>query len=164
MIKEERITMKIILAEASDAPLIHNLMIKAFIEYKNEIPPSSALEETVQTISTALEDGEKALICYIGDQPIGMVRFRLKGNCVYFYRLSIIPEKQGQGIAKELVNALDDYAKQNEKPTIRCKVRMTVPKNIKLYKSIGYRIFDEEVVHKPNGVTIKVVSMEKQLL
>ena len=29
--------MKIILAEASDAPLIHNLMIKAFIEYKNEI-------------------------------------------------------------------------------------------------------------------------------
>ena len=93
-----------------------------------------------------------------------MVRFRLKDNCVYFYRLSIIPEKQGQGIAKELVNALDDYAKQNEKPTIQCKVRMTVPKNIKLYESIGYRIFDEEVVHKPNGVTIKVVSMQKQLV
>ena len=49
--------------------------------------------------------------------------------------------------------SLDDYAKQNEKHAIQCKVRMTVPKNIKLYRSIGYRIFDEEVVLKPNGVT-----------
>ena len=126
--------MKIILAEASDAPLIHDLMIQAFMEYKDDIPPSSALEETVQTISTALEDGEKALISYIGDEPVGMVRFRLNDNGVYFYRLSVIPEKQGQGIAKELVKSLDDYAKQNEKPTIRCKVRMTLPKNIKLYQ------------------------------
>ena len=47
---------------------------------------------------------------------------------------------------------------------ILCKVRMTVPKNIKLYSSIGYRIYDEEIVHKPNGITIKVVSMEKELL
>lgn len=76
----------------------------------------------------------------------------------------VIPEKQGQGIAKEILKSLDDYAKQNEKPTILCKVRMTVPKNIKLYSSIGYRIYDEEVVHKPNGINIKVVSMEKQLL
>ena len=95
--------MKIILADASDAPLIHDLMIKAFMGYKDEIPPSSALEETVQTISTALEDGEKAFISYIGNEPVGMVRFRLKDNGVYFYRLSVIPEKQGQGIAREIL-------------------------------------------------------------
>lgn len=35
----------------SDAPVIHDLMIKAFMEYKNEIPPSSALEETVLSVS-----------------------------------------------------------------------------------------------------------------
>jgi hypothetical protein len=41
---------------------------------------------------------------------------------------------------------------------------MTVPKNIELYRSIGYSIYDEEVVVKPNGVDIKVVSMKKQLM
>ena len=92
--------MKIILAEASDAPVIHNLMIKAFIEYKNEIPPSSALEETVQTISTALEDGEKALICYIGDEPIGMVRFRLKDNYVYFIGYLLYQKNRGKALRK----------------------------------------------------------------
>ena len=156
--------MKIVLAEVTDAPIIHDLMIKAFMEYKDEVPPSSALEETVETISTALEDGEKAFIGYIGDEPVAMVRFRLNDNGVYFYRLSVIPEKQGQGIAKEIIKSLDDYAKQNGKSTIRCKVRMTLPKNIQLYSSIGYRIYGEEVVHKPNGINIKVVSMKKQLL
>ena len=156
--------MKIRLAEASDAAIIHDLMIKAFMEYKDEIPPSSALEETVQTISTALENGEQAFISYIDDEPAGMVRFRVEDKGVYFHRLSVIPEKQGQGIAKEILKSLDDYAKQNEKLTMLCKVRMTVPKNIKLYSSIGYRIYDEEVVHKPNGINIKVVSMEKQLI
>lgn len=40
---------------------------------------------------------------------------------------------------------------------------MTVPKNIQLYSSIGYSIYDEEVVHKPNGINIQVVSMQKKL-
>jgi hypothetical protein len=31
----------------SDAPLIQDLIIKTFMEYKDEIPSSSALEETV---------------------------------------------------------------------------------------------------------------------
>lgn len=154
---------KIKFAEVSNASLIHNLMINAFMEYKDEAPPSSALEETVQSISAALEDGEQALISYADDEPVGMVRFRLKENSVYFYRLSVNPEKQGQGIAKAILRSLEDYANQKGKPKIQCKVRMTVPKNIKLYSSIGYSIYDEEVVHKPNGMNIKVVSMMKQL-
>jgi ribosomal protein S18 acetylase RimI-like enzyme len=156
--------MKIKFAEISDAPLIHDLMIKAFTEYKDEVPPSSALEETIQLISTALKDDERALIGYVDGDAVGMVRFRLNENGVYFYRLSVIPEKQGQGMAKKIIKSLEDYAIQNGKTAIRCKVRMTVPKNIELYSSIGYSIYDEGVVVKPNGVDIKVVSMKKQLM
>lgn len=156
--------MNIILAKASDAPIIHDLMIKAFMEYKDEVPPSSALEETIETVSEALEDGEKALISYIGDDPVGMVRFRLKEDAIYFYRLAVIPERQGQGVAKEILTSLEGYAKQNGKSKILCKVRKGVPKNIILYTSIGYRIYDEEILYKPNGIHIKVVSMEKWLL
>lgn len=42
--KERRI---LYFAEVSDAPLIQDLIIKTFMEYKDEIPSSSALEETV---------------------------------------------------------------------------------------------------------------------
>ena len=40
---------------------------------------------------------------------------------------------------------------------------MTVPKNIKLYSSIGYNIFDKEVLHKSNGINLKIASMKKEL-
>ena len=76
--------MRIKFAEVSDAPLIYDLMIKAFIEYKDEVPPSSALEETVQSISNALKDSEQGLIGYVNDEPVGMVRFQIKDNAIYF--------------------------------------------------------------------------------
>lgn len=148
---------------SSDASVIHNLMIKAFMEYKNEIPPSSALEETVQSVSDASKKGEKALIAYEENSPVGMVRFQLKNDGLYFYRLSVIPEKQGEGIGKKILKFLEDYANKFGVSTILCKVRMTVPKNIQLYSSLGYVVYDEEVMPKPNGINIKVVSMKKEL-
>ncbi|WNS76195.1 GNAT family N-acetyltransferase [Bacillus sp. DTU_2020_1000418_1_SI_GHA_SEK_038] len=155
--------MEIKLAELADALIIHDLMIKAFMEYKEEVPPSSALEETAESISTALKSNEKGLIAYVDHKPVGMVRFQLTENGLYFYRLSVIPEEQGKGIAKRILKALEDYAKNKEMPVIYCKVRMTVLRNIKLYSSVGYTIYNEEVVHKPNGINLKVVSMKKQI-
>lgn len=138
-------------------------MIQAFIEYKDEIPPSSALEETVPSISTALVNGEQALISSIDEKPVGMVRFRVKEDCLYFYRLSVIPKKQGRGITKEILKSLEQYARELEKPMIQCKVRMAVPKNISLYRSIGYQIYVKEIVYKPIGISVKVISVMKQL-
>ncbi|WP_416150850.1 GNAT family N-acetyltransferase [Salipaludibacillus sp. HK11] len=155
--------MKIIFAEVSDAPIIHQLMVQAFNEYKNKVPPTSALNETVESITEALIDGEHALISYMDDEPVGMVRFRVTNEGVYFFRLSITPEKQGQGIAKQLLKSLENHAIQRNHPALLCKVRMDVPKNIQLYQSIGFTIYDEYAIHKPNGITINVVAMKKVL-
>jgi hypothetical protein len=40
---------------------------------------------------------------------------------------------------------------------------MAVPKNIQLYSSIGFHVYDEEVIKKSNGIYINVVSMKKAL-
>jgi len=101
-------------AEVSDASIIHDLMIKAFMEYKDEVPPSSALEETVQSVLIALKDGEQGLISYVDNEPVGMVRFQLNEDGLYFYRLSVIPEKQCLGIAKKILMSLEDFAIKKE--------------------------------------------------
>ena len=162
-IKKGVIALEIQLAKTTDAPIIHDLMMQAFMVYKNEIPPSSALEETIQSITTALENDEQAVIGYMANKPVAMVRFQVKEDCLYFYRLSVIPEKQGQGIAKDILKALEVYALEREKSLIQCKVRMAVPKNIALYQSVGYEIYDEEVVYKLNGSIVNVVAMMKRL-
>lgn len=155
--------MKIKPASSADAAVIHHIMMKAFMEFKHATPPSSALEETVQSVSDALEQGEKALIAYEEDDPVAMVRFQLKDHRLYFYRLSVLPEKQGKGIAKKMLKSLEDYARSADIPTICCKVRKSVPKNIQLYLSLGYHVYDEEIVQKSDGIHFKVVSMKKEL-
>lgn len=49
-------------------------MIKA-LKYKDEVPPSSAIEEMVQSISTTLENGEQALISYVSSLPITLLPY-----------------------------------------------------------------------------------------
>ncbi len=149
--------------KVSDAPLVHDLMIKAFTKYKDDVPPSSALEETVDSVAKALIEGEKGLIAYLNENPVGMVRFQLQENGIYFYRLSVIPEEQGKGIAKALLSKLEAFAKQKAISIVSCNVRFTADQNIALYESIGYQMYDEEVMYRPNGIKLKVVSMKKEL-
>ncbi|WP_346208185.1 N-acetyltransferase [Caldifermentibacillus hisashii] len=66
-------------------------------------------------------------------------------------------------MAKELLRSLERYAVNNGIPTLSCRVRLSVPRNIQLYQSLGYEIYDEEVIHKPNEIQVKVVLMKKML-
>lgn len=155
--------MSIVIEESSNAALIHDIMIKAFSEYNSLPAPSSALDETVEMISTSLLKGEKALIGFVESEAIAMVRFQLKENHLYFSRLSVVPEFQGKGVAKLLLKGLEDYARSKGIPEIQCKVRVNVPRNIHLYHSLDYEIFEQEVVRKENGIKLQVVSMKKRV-
>ena len=93
-----------------------------------------------------------------------MVRFQVHTDHLYFLRLSVIPDKQGLGIAKAILRALEEYAAEHDLQSIQCKVRMNVQKNRKLYNSLGYKLFNEYFVHKSNGTKICVGEMKKQLV
>ena len=155
--------MEITLAKFEDAKVIHEVMLQAFKEYEYATPPSSALSETVTSIEQALNDGEQAFIAYIESRPIAMVRFTTSVKGIYFFRLSVIPERQGQGLAKALVAEIEKYACIHGKEVSECKVRMDVLRNIALYQSIDYVITKEEVVENRNGIAIPVVTMTKTL-
>ncbi|MGW7975773.1 GNAT family N-acetyltransferase [Staphylococcus xylosus] len=151
-------------ATISDAPIIHKLMIKAFSEYKNDEIPSSALEETEKSISVALlEEREKALIVYESDEPVAMARFKIDNCKMNFYRLSVGPLYQGNGVGKHLLKSLEIYAKNKGVSEIICKVRMNIKRNVSLYKDIGYFIFDNYTIDKPNNKSLHIVSMKKYI-
>ncbi|PIC70760.1 GNAT family N-acetyltransferase [Sporosarcina sp. P16b] len=155
--------MNIIEANISDIPVIRDVMIRAFREYEKATPPTSALEETVESITAEMQNGVQALIGYMEEEPVAMVRFRLEDESLYFSRFSVVPERQGQGIAKKILRFLEEYATQQGKRVVACKVRADVPKNISLYQSIGYHVREESVLHRTDGTSIVVVSMEKSL-
>ncbi|OXS72904.1 GNAT family N-acetyltransferase [Lysinibacillus sp. KCTC 33748] len=110
-----------------------------------------------------MKNGEHAFIGYIDEQPVAMVRFTLSAQRIYFFRLSVIPEKQGRGLAKALIEELEQFACTKGKMISECKVRMSVPRNIELYRSLGYVVTKEDKEENRNVFSLSVATMEKQL-
>ncbi|MEH7306639.1 GNAT family N-acetyltransferase [Neobacillus drentensis] len=88
----------------------------------------------------------------------------MKEDTLYFSRVSVTPAARGKGIAKAMLSWLEKYAYDNFKGKMACRVRVSLPKNISWYQSMGYFISKEEVVTNPNGFLVKTVVMEKTLV
>jgi len=152
------------LASVQDAHLVHKVMITAYEEYRYADVPSGALNETVSSIAEALNQGvEQALLYYLDDVPVGTVRFTVENNSLYFFRLSVVPEARNRGIAKSMLSWLENYAKEHGLTEIWCKVRMTIPINVRLYESIGYVLTEQKMVTN-SGLPINVGTMKKILI
>lgn len=153
--------MKIVRANSSDAPIIHDIMVRAFKVFEYATPPTSALKETVSSITTALEHEEQAFIAYLQNEAVGMVRFRIDENELFFYRLATLPEFQGKGVAKKILHHIESYAIQHNIRRIQCHVRKNVAKNIALYHALGYQIEEEKTMKHSEHTSIDIVSMVK---
>ncbi|MCQ6561228.1 GNAT family N-acetyltransferase [Paenibacillus mendelii] len=152
------------LAESEDAHLVHHCMIAAFEEYRQADVPSSALNEAVSSIEESLRNGSERALLYLSDEiPWGSVRFKVDDHGIYFSRLSVCPEARGRGIATSMLAWLENYAIEQGKSRVWCRVRMSVPQNIQLYASLGFQVYKEEVVTNPNGFPVKTVLMEKEI-
>ncbi|WP_240702934.1 GNAT family N-acetyltransferase [Cohnella luojiensis] len=150
-------------ATPEDTDTIHSLMLIAFEEYRTAIPPSSALEETDESVSKALREGsESAAILYEDDTAAAMVRFKYIGDAIYFFRLSVVPNRRRRGYARQLVKWIEKQGISKGLNISRCKVRQSVQNNLVLYQDMGYEIVDTELVVRPQG-TVKALTMEKKL-
>lgn len=153
------------LGNEKEIEVSHQLMIQAFEEYRTLEVPSSAINETVESMINAIVNGQEKFILYIEDGiPKGSIRFILKEDVLYFSRVSVPPFDRGKGIAKSMVRWLEEYANGAGKSRMQCRVRMALEKNLYLYESIGYSIVKEEVVTNLNGFHVRTAVMEKGIL
>ena len=155
--------MQIRYATKADCAVIVALMQDAFSQYKEEPVPSSALLETEQDIYRALDGGERALIIENASEIVGMVRYHLTEDSLYFHRLAIRKEHQTRGYAKKLLSELELEAISAGKNYVRCRVRANSPKNMALYINCGYKQYAEEWIDKPGGQKALVALLEKPL-
>lgn len=150
-------------ATVEDADTIHSLMLIAFEEYRRAVPPSSALDETGESVRDALASGEEqAVLLYEDDVAVAMARFKIEGETIYFFRLSVIPTKRRRGYAKRLVKWIEHYGTSKGLNASRCKVRQTVQNNLRMYQDMGYEIIDQELVVRDTG-SVKALLLEKSL-
>ena len=154
--------MEVKAATLDDVKDLHETMILAYQEYIHIPASTSALDETIESITEKLKNGEEALVVYDHEKAIASVRYIIENDALFFERLSVIPEYRGQRVARLLLNALEEITRSKGYHTIRCKVRMSLTKNMNMYRAFGYTQYGQ-TIFPLRGIQIDVAKMEKRL-
>jgi ribosomal protein S18 acetylase RimI-like enzyme len=88
--------------------------------------------------------GERlSALCFEGHQAVACVRF-YSDNGLYFHRLAVRPACQGRGIGKAMIAWLEREAIARGERSLACRVRASSPRNVALYKALGFVVEREE--------------------
>jgi GNAT superfamily N-acetyltransferase len=127
-------------ATREDAARVHGITQAAYAEYRGVLdPPSGVDRECIADVERALDEGG-AVLAWIGDTAVGAVRFQHAADHLAVERLAVIPGARGQGIARALLAYLEDLARHSHRPEVRLGVRLSLPRNTKLYLGLGYQL------------------------
>lgn len=126
-------------ATREDAAAIFEVYQAAFRSLDGKIdPPSSAHDVTLPMIRGALAKVHVA-VCDHAGRVVGCVFYRREGDALYLYRLSVDPTWHNRGIAKRLVAHVERCARRMGLCRVMLNVRLSLPKNRKLFSRMGFR-------------------------
>ncbi len=126
----------------------------------NRIYSESALKEQMERMNHIF-----TLIYYKGS-PVGFVSIEenyLSIEKLMIHKLYVLPEFQGQGIGKAILNHIGSTAHQAGRHTLRLKVFHKNNKAIFFYRHLGFLIRGEEETNFENGYQILDYVMEKKI-
>ncbi len=144
-------TLTITAASLEDAPLVYDIMQKAFAEYLGVLtPPSGAHAEIVDDVIRVMGEGG-AILAWLGDQAVGSARYAFHddGRTCYVGRVAVLREYRGRGIASAMMGHIERIARAQGCAAMEIGVRMVLESNIRLYQRLGYRI--ASIYEHPKG-------------
>ena len=134
-------------------------MHEAFAVYSTG-QPSGALVETPASLEAEVAQGTSIAAAFIDDRIVAMVKHRLASDdTLSFGRLAVIPDRQGQGLARALLEALRAYAKTTGLQGLSCYVRAAETANIARYERLGMVVVEHLEKASLTGAVIPVVRM-----
>lgn len=127
-------------AVEADAEQVLSLIHEAFEEYRAVlIPQSSAHRETAEIVRKKLVKGG-GFIATVDGQAAGCVLYEPEADALYLGRLAVLPAFRKQGVARALVDAVENRARDLHVSKVTLKVRIPLPGNRAFFESIGYQV------------------------
>ena len=130
-------------------------------------PPSTAIEETAETLAASLQLGS-GILAQVGGRPAGVIVV-LPGTdgAARFSRVSVHPELQRHGIASVMVNAAEELAAIQGFKRVELFSRSEFPEFITFWQHRGF-VVDRAVAHgviltKSLPLAIKVPTSEAMI-
>lgn len=124
--------------DEADIPQVVAVIRAAFAEYEGQLkPPSSTHHKTPEIVQRELEDGggfvvsNEALI-------IGCVFYHNNADYIYLDRLAVLPDYRRCGIARSLIQSVEQHALRQGIAEVRLSVRLVLERQRALYEQLGY--------------------------
>ena len=106
-------------------------------------PPSTATEETAESVAEALaEHGGLLATSELG--PVGALLFRAEGTLLGFRRVAVHPDTQGRGVARALVRRAEQVAAARGFEGVRLAARTELPHTVRFWDRLGYSVLEHE--------------------
>jgi len=87
-----------------------------------------------------LEKINNVVVVYLQDQPVGCGAFReFDRISVEIKRMYVKPEERGTGVAKQILNSLEDWAKENQFQRCILETGDRQVEAVKFYEKSGYK-------------------------
>jgi predicted N-acetyltransferase YhbS len=136
------------------------LIMRAFAAMDGVIdPPSSAHRLTVENLRDKARQETGFAALKVG-RTVGCVFVLERANDFYIGKLAVEPDFQGQGIARQLMQAVEDLARNRGKPAIELQTRIELTGNHAAFARLGFRE-TERTAHKgydrPTSITMRKV-------
>ncbi|MBZ9888036.1 GNAT family N-acetyltransferase [Mesorhizobium sp. BR1-1-3] len=134
------------------------LIMRAFASMDDVIdPPSSAHLLTADTLRDKA-GRETGFVALKGDRIVGCVFALEKVAEFYVGKLAVAPDCQGQGIGRQLMQAVEDLARSRGKAAIELQTRIELTANHAAFARLGFRE-TERTAHdgyaRPTSVTMR---------
>ncbi|MFY0546013.1 GNAT family N-acetyltransferase [Brevibacillus sp. H7] len=85
-------------------------------------------------------DSDLVMVAEHDGEVVGVVVGTIDGTRAYFYRLAVLPELQGAGIGRQLVEAIEKRFKQRGVNRVLIMVNQDNPEVLPFYHSLGYEM------------------------
>jgi len=126
-------------ATLEDAAHLAKTIAAAFEQYRGKlVPESGAFAETEDNIAEQMKAGARALVAERNGQVLACVMTEMQEGDLYFGRLAVLPQARGLGLAKRLIDAVEEDARRRGLPGVRLGVRVVLTDNQRLFSSLGY--------------------------
>ncbi|QPC89105.1 GNAT family N-acetyltransferase [Mesorhizobium sp. INR15] len=134
------------------------LIMRAFASMDGVIdPPSSAHQLTVDNLRAKARH-ETGFVALNDGKIVGCVFVLERPADVYVGKLAVDPDCQGQGIGKQLMRAVEDFARTRAKPVIELQTRIELTGNHAAFARLGFRETERtahEGYDRPTSITMR---------
>ena len=149
-------------AHPADAPAIADAIRAAFEPYRGRLTPTpSALSETAGSIGARLGAGQ-GFVAEAAERIVGCVLTQFSSPTdLYVGRLAVVPDRQRLGVARQLMQRAEGFARAQGCTAMSLGVRIALKENIAFFERLGFRFHSAE--RHPGFSEPTYISMRKEL-